>query len=392
MNKKIFIFLICLVQNCSSRGESELKHDQTNSLANNSVAEYNSQDTIEVIAYGDSIVEADSEAKRMLIEKGIGLIIESGSSTYSGQLQYSFISSYTKGFISNYARITEEKVSNNGYRIKAKGQVSLSALGNALEERKKEIGNPKMMILMNEIMFGKKNKPGSTKTEYLFQSELKKNGFDFIDEGMMKKLLAREKGLTVGSYENPRTEELALKVAAELNTDILVIADSRIRNGGQVQSGVGVYSIQSDMKYKMVNVGTANIISSANETAIYADIDQDLGATGALKKNVIKISENLKEQISKEWQAGSTTRIIFKGISIADFLQSGITDTISKVRGVNGIDDRGNSVSGIVIEVKCFCSTGSLMKGIIQRNWELDYALDPKEIKGNLVIIDIKNK
>ena len=200
----------------------------------------------EVTAYGNNKTDAEFEAKLLLIEQGIGALVEGGSASIDTELQYKFVSSYTKGYINNFKIIKQEK-NGKGYMVQATGNVDLVAMGSAIEERKKEIGNPKMMILMSETLFGKKNKPGNTKSEYIFHSEMKKAGFDFVDEEMMKKVLAREKGLEVGAYGNPKLEELAMKVAAELNTDVLVIGDTVVKNAGMISGGSGIYTYQSDI-------------------------------------------------------------------------------------------------------------------------------------------------
>ena len=145
-----------------------------------------------------------------------------------------------------------------------------------------------------------------------------------------------------------------------------------------------------DIKYKLVNVGTAGILATNNEVERHAAEDDELGATELLKKTTEKITSDIKQQVSKDWQAGSTTRILFKGIELGDFMRSNINDVINKVRGVGSVDDRGTTGSGIAIEVKCFCSSGRLVKDILRKSFELDYILNPKELKGNSVYMDVK--
>lgn len=343
----------------------------------------------EVTATGISLSDAELEAKLLIIEKGIGALVDGGSKVVDAQLQYSFVSSSATGYVRGYERISEERIPR-GHKVRAKGKVSLKALGNALEERKREIGNPKMMILMTENLFGNSSKAGFTKSEIEFQRVLKKEGFQFDDEETIRKILAREKELQVGAYGNPKAEELALKVAAELNTDILVIGNVVVKNGGELRKGTGLYSIQSDMKYKLVNVGNGGIMASATDTGVVSDVDESLGATEAIKKNTEKLVPEIKTQIGKDWQQGSTTRMTFKGLSITQFLKSGISESLAKIRGVNAVDDRGNSGVGYTVEVKCFCSSAKLSKEFIRRSFETDYEYEIKELKGNLVLIDAK--
>ncbi|HNI91237.1 MAG TPA: hypothetical protein PKX55_24015, partial [Leptospiraceae bacterium] len=318
---------------------------------------------VEVTAFGSSLDDADTEAKLQIVERGIGVLVEGGSAVADGQLQYSVVSTFSQGYVTDYQRISSEK-QGAGFWIKAKGKPNLKAIGDALEQRRREIGNPKMLILMSENMFGKKSKAGSTKSEYVFQADLKKDGFQFDDKETVMKILAREKGLEVGAYGNPKAEELAQKIAVELNTDILVIGDAVLKNAGEVRKGTGILSIQADVKYKLVDVNSGSILATATDTAIASDVDQELGATEALKQVTEKLAPGIKQQVAKDWQAGSTTRISFKGIKLGEFLSSNITDTIKKIRGVNGVDDRGNTGVGTTIEVKCYCGRFELVKRI----------------------------
>jgi hypothetical protein len=113
---------------------------------------------------------------------------------------------------------------------------------------------------------------------------------------------------------------------------------------------------------------------------------------GFLSGYTEKLTPKIKEQIGKQWQAGSTTRISFKGISLGEFLSSDITDTIKKIRGVNGVDDRGNTGVGPTIEVKCYYGRFELVKRISKRRFEMDYTLELKEEKGNLIVFGVKKK
>ena len=347
---------------------------------------------VEVSVFGTSLDDADTEAKLQIVENGIGSLVEGGSAVADGETKYKVVSSFTQGYVSEYKRLSEEKQARGGYIIKAKGKPNLKMIGDALEQRKREIGNPKMLILMSESMFGKKSKAGSTKSEYIFQSDLKKDGFQFDDKETVMKILAREKGLEVGAYGNPKAEELAQKVAVELNTDILVIGDAVLKNGGEIRRGTGLLSIQADIKYKLVDVNSGSILATATDTAIASDVEEELGATEAIRQATEKLTPKIKQQISKDWQAGSTTRISFSGIKLGDFLSSDITDTIKKIRGVNGVDERGNTGTGPTIEVKCYCGRFELVKRISRRSYQMDYSLELKEEKGNLIVFSVKKK
>ncbi len=359
--------------------------------ANNQlVQQSNSDGFVETVGFGETAADADTEAKTLMLEQVVGSIVESDSSVADAQLQYYFVSRYTDGFVKNYQRLEIQNTAG-GFRVKARGQVSQSAVGSALRERRREIGNPKMMILMNESMFGVNSRPGFTKTEIEFQAQMKTEGFEFIDEEQFKRFLAREKGLQSTIYGNPSAEETALKAAAELNTDILVIGMSKTTSAGEIRDS-GLFSVKTEIMYKVVNVGTAGTMAASNQFAIASQIDQSLAATTAIKKATEKLVSEMKVQIGSDWQAGGTSRVVFSGISMGEFTGSDLYEIMNRLRGVTSVDPRGDQGSGPVVEVRCFCSTFQLSRNLARRSWESKYNIEVKDVRGSNAQIQVRRK
>ena len=346
---------------------------------------------VEVTAYGESPADADTEAKMLMIEQAIGSLVESGSAAVDAQLQYHFVTRYSEGYVRSYQRL-ETTQEGSITKIRAKGQVSPSALGNALRERRREIGNPRMMILMSETMFGQRSQAGSTKSEYEFQSQMKKAGFEFIDQEQFRRILAREKNLQTGVYGNPSAEETARQAAAELNTDILVIGQSVVTDAGEVQRGSGIFSITTDIRYKLVNVGSAQILATVNEISIVADVDQNLAATTGIRKATEKLTQEVQNQIGTDWQSGGTIRVTFSGMSANEFITSDISGFFGKLRGVNQVDPRGDQGSGMVVEVRCFCGSFQLARNLLRRSFETPYIFEIADARGSTLALRQKRR
>ena len=346
---------------------------------------------VEVTAYGESPADADTEAKMLMIEQAIGSLVESGSAAVDAQLQYHFVTRYSEGYVRSYQRL-ETTQEGSITKIRAKGQVSPSALGNALRERRREIGNPRMMILMSETMFGQRSQAGSTKSEYEFQSQMKKAGFEFIDQEQFRRILAREKNLQTGVYGNPSAEETARQAAAELNTDILVIGQSVVTDAGEVQRGTGIFSITTDIRYKLVNVGSAQILATVNEISIVADVDQNLAATTGIRKATEKLTQEVQNQIGTDWQSGGTIRVTFSGMNANEFITSDISGFLGKLRGVNQVDPRGDQGSGMVVEVRCFCGSFQLARNLLRRSFETPYIFEIADARGSTLALRQKRR
>ncbi|NUM48145.1 MAG: hypothetical protein HUU38_25850 [Anaerolineales bacterium] len=341
--------------------------------------------SLEVVATGESAGDADVEARVMLLERGIGSVVERRSELSNGQLTYDMMSSSTEGFVTGFRRKAERTLPNGLVEVTATGTVSLKAVEAALVERLKDIGNPRLMVLMDENVFGAASVAGSSKSELELMETLGREGFRFIDREQFKKALARDKGLAVGAYGNPTAEEKALETAAQLNAEILVVGQAIIRDNGEVRAGSGLHSITADIRLKIINVGTAEILGTTIESSTTAHAVREVGVTNAVRKAILASAARLKQQVAGKWKAGGVTRVVFQGIEPEAFLSGNFSGLVRRLRGVTGVEERNDNDSGMVLEVRCFCNAFRLTKEILRRKREFGRPLTLKAIKGNTV-------
>lgn len=346
---------------------------------------------LEVVAQGETPADADAEARTALVEQGIGVVQSRRSEVRNAQLTYDLLESSSEGFVRNYRRKSIRSTPGGLYEVTSTGDVSTTAIESALRERLKDVGNPRMMVLISESIFGVRSPAGNTKTENELIATLQREGFRFIDREQFKRILAQESGLTAGVYGNPTAEEKALEAAAQLNAEVLVIGESNILDNGEVRAGSGLQSVTADIKLKIISVGTAQVLATATETPTAAHAIKDAAVTNAIKKAVDPVSTRLKEQIAGNWKSGAVMRLTFQGIGPQDFLQSNIAKVVRRIRGVTGVDERSDSDAS-VLEVQCYCNTFKLARELLRRPVELDHKLRLLEIKGTRARFNVTAK
>ncbi|MCC6275360.1 MAG: hypothetical protein IT569_05860 [Leptospiraceae bacterium] len=340
------------------------------------------EDWVEALGTGTTRAEAEADARIAMIENALGSYMESSSASLNGEFQYKFISSSSKGFVQKFTVITEEKLPSGGFHLRAKGLVNFTALGDALENRKREIGNPRMMIVFSEVQFGKPVPRSNIKSENELTSTMIKEGFQFVDQEALKNASGK---LSLSSNSS------LVKTAGELQAEILIVGESKI-SSQPIPRDAHYKNYISDLNFKIISVGTAEVLASITDSDSAPSMTDDEGISNSLKSVTRKIIPQIKTQISKGWQAGSTTRIVFSGINSGDFLSSGITSMLKSIRGVNSADERDSSGNKQTVEVKCFCSTFDLMRSITNKAVDLNFELKIGDVKPSLANIAVKKR
>ena len=338
-----------------------------------------------VTAIGPGLEEAKKHARGNLIEKGIGVWIKKQSASYDGRLIGYRISSRSEGFVRNLKVLSQEKIPG-GIQILAQGYVSAKKLEEALEEKYKKIGKPRFMAIINETIGSRKVKPGNTLTERKLVEEFSE--IIFIDKNLYRKRIARESGKLVGDYNNPSHQEKALSVAAELDAEVLIIGQNKIKKTNSPTGDKQV--IQSSISYKVINVGTAHILAAGAESALSPDTNMDRGAPDAVQKVIKKIAPGLEKQILSKWKAGATIRLTIKGLSCREFRQRKTSESIKNIYGVVNVETRKCSGTTSVLEVEALYNGTILLQNILDNAEDMGLVLRTDLAQGNILILTIR--
>ncbi|MCB1176300.1 MAG: hypothetical protein KDK36_01865 [Leptospiraceae bacterium] len=333
--------------------------------------------------------DAELNAKRKILEMGLGDMVLGQSVVEDGESKRKIINSSVKGLVIGYEQIGPTRKKPGGiHEIDAKGKVSEHAVKNALKELLKTVGNPRVLMLIDETILDKLSTPGQTIAENEIAATYKE--FQFLDKAQFMRIIAKEGGKTVGVYGDSSLEDKALQAAAEMGAEILLIGKIDTRNGGEISGSEGLYSIQSTTRLKFVSVGSAQIIASDNASGTYPHISPESGAIESIKKAVKKSYGKVKDQVLTRWSEGSTIRVVFEGINYDDFIDKNVEQNIRDIRGVNSVSVKNSSNSNNLIEVEVTArmSGNMLYRKMRERRSDFGFQFTQKEARpGNLYII-----
>jgi len=331
--------------------------------------------------------DAEMNAKRKIIEQGIGELVEGEETVIDAESREKIINATIEGVVYAYSQIGPTRKKGQLVEIDAKGKVNPKSLKTALEELMKRQDNPNFLMLVEERINGKLSSSNSVATENAIAGRFKE--FTILDKAQFMRILAKEGGKPVGVYGNPKEEEKALAAAAEMEAQILLIGTAEVRNAGEIE-GSGLFSHQATLKLKFVDVGSAHIVAAENTTGAYPHVSPESGAQEAIQKAVEKIYPKVREQFVSKWTPGTLIRVVIEGMDYDTFLDKDIQGQIRKIKGVNNVSVKGNSNVNkmIPLEVKAMFNGVTLYRKMRERKGDMGIEFTQKEVKpGNLHLI-----
>lgn len=337
--------------------------------------------------------DLEMNAKRKILENGLGDLIEGSSQAIDGQLKEKILNSTVEGYVTAYAQIGETRKKGIMLEIDAKGKVNKRAIEDALKIRYKDLGKPSFLMIIDETILGKSSAGSSvTITENAISGKFV--DFDFLDRGQFMRILAKEGGKAIGAYGNPSSEEKALAAAAEMEAQLLLVGKTEVANAGEIE-GSGLKSYQATIQYKIFDVNTARVLASDNAAGAAPHINPTTGAQEAINRAVDRSYPKIKSQIESKWKPGMLIRVKLEGLTYDEFIDSDMRNIIRNIKGVNGVNDKssGNVNKMIVFEVEALFNGNTLYNKMRERKRDFGFDFTQKEVSpGTLHIVVQKNK
>jgi hypothetical protein len=335
---------------------------------------------------GINLIDAELNAKRKILEKGLGELVEGRSQVIDAEAKDKIVNSSVEGFVIDYQQIGPPRKDKALTVIDAKGKVNAKAIEDALRQRYEDIGKPRFLMIVDERLNGVQSRAGQSVTENEMSSKFTE--FEFLDREQFIRILNKEGGRPVGVYGDANLEDKAVQAAAEMGAEILLIGVSETKNIGEIQ-GSGLFSIQATLRFKFVDVGSARIIASENSSAAYPHVSPDTGAMEAIKKAVNRAHPKIREQVTQRWKRGTTIRLTFEGISYDDFIDKDVEQIIRNIQGVNhtSVKTSSNANKQIVMEVQALFSGNMLYRKMRERRSDFGFNFTQKEVKPSVIYI-----
>ncbi len=328
-------------------------------------------------------------AKRRILEKGLGELIEGGSQTIDGQLKERITNSSTEGFVTEFSILGNLRKNGNLLEGNARGKVNRKAVQGALKERYKELGKPKFLIVIDETILGKSDFGSSISVNAIVKKFVE---FDFLDRNQWIRILEKENTKSLGIYGNQSLEERAVSTAAEMEAQILFLGQVKVTNVGDIENS-DLKSYQAVFRFKIFDVNTARIIAADNTNGASLHLNPETGSQEAIRKAVEKAYPKILDQISTKWKPGNLIRLKIEGLTYDDYVDKDVKGLIRSIQGVNVVSEvnSGNTKqSWIVLEIEALYNGSRLYQKMRERKEDFGFDFSQKELKPSSIHI-IKN-
>ncbi|TGK02062.1 hypothetical protein EHO58_15520 [Leptospira selangorensis] len=340
---------------------------------------------------GKNEEELELNAKRKILENGLGEFVQGSSQVVSGKLKETIVNSSVEGFVLEYSKIgPTRKLVNGILEIDAKGKVNQKAVQDALKERYKDIGKPKFLVFIEERILGKKNireKVGITENEIIRVF----SDFDFLDKKQFYRILYKEGKKEPSTFSEHSFEDKILSLASESEAEILLVGQTEVTDLGKIED-TNLHSYQSVLRFKIFDVNTARIIAADNSSGVSPHINPNTGIQESIKRSVEKAYPKIKEQISDKWKPGNLIRIKMEGLSYNDYLDKDVLGIIRTIQGVNRVNETSGSDrnDGIVLEIEALYNGGALYQKLRERKEDFGLEFSLKEVKSSYIHLFFK--
>lgn len=329
---------------------------------------------------GKNEEDFELNAKRKILEKGLGELIEGGSQTIDGQIKETVTNSSIEGYVTEFSRMGSFRKIGNLLEADAKGKVSRKLIEDSLKERYKELGKPKFLMIIDETILGKLN--NSISENAIVKKFIE---FDFLEKSQLARVLTKQTGKSVTIYGNQTLETEVLSTASEMGAQILLVGQTQVTNAGEIENSE-LKSYQAVIRFKIYDVNTKRIIAADNASGAVLHVNPDTGIQEAIQKAVEKIYPKIREQISIKWKPGNLILLKIEGISYDDYVDKDIKGLIRGIKGVNRVSEV-NVNQPIVLEIEALYNGNNLYQKMRERKTDFGFDFSQKEIKSSLIHI-----
>ena len=329
-----------------------------------------------VTATGETMRDATRNARRLIVEDGLGAYIESNSVSVDAQLRESIVKASSSGFVYDFS-ITKVVSKTPVVKIEAKGKVSEKAVAQAIKYRYAEIGKPRLLILFEEEIGGQAVAAGRSLTGAKLVSRFA--DFQFVDPGVVRKIEAS----AAKPYEDRESFNRVLDAARAADADFVIVGNTDVQQGPSVE-GTAMFMIKAHVRLRMVSTATGTILAEAAETHTVPFINVRQGAVPAVERAVEAVYPAILEQIGSKWEPGQTIRIVFENIEYDAFTDAGVVERMRKWERIGSVQDRGkDEAGGVVIEVEALMSGSDLYRLMRTKKGELGIDFSSLDVKSN---------
>lgn len=307
------------------------------------------------IVNGD-VARAREEARRQLhrnaLEKGIGVYVQGITEMKDFEVVRDKVFSRSEGLVTATDNLKEERTNDGILRLTAQCTVSSKALDGVLGPAVIDaLGNPRIMVLIDEVVDGERQFLSTAESEVL--KAFQKAGYMLVDPGQSGAIRKGEIEAAKISGDTTTLQELA----RSFQSDVLIHGKAQANTATKNKvAGTMLYAVNSQLQLKAIITQTAHVIGADGSELRVQGTSPGDAALKAFQKLTPKMAGSLLHTVAYALVSGSSGGIpgrSFK-VTVSDLSFSdarSLRDSLGEVKGVNGVYQRAYANRTLELDV-----------------------------------------
>jgi predicted Fe-Mo cluster-binding NifX family protein len=317
--------------------------------------------------------EAKRSAYRDALEKALGAYVEGITQVEGFKVVKDKVFSQTSGIVKNFD-VKSERVDDDGMlHIIALCEVSTSALDGVLGPAAIDaLGNPRIMVLMDERVGDKISSPSTAEAEVL--SAFEKAGYLIVDPARERTL----RGIDLEAARHSEDPEKLREVARAMGADVLITGQAYGNSfARQTSSGVDIYGVRTTIQLKAVLANSAYHLASDAIEEKTKGVSVEDGAIKGFRLGASKAAGSMVNKVAYALVSGAAGGIpgITVKVAVADVSfkeASMLKASLQRLDGVSGVYQRRYQGRSLEMDVVSDKTAESLAEVISDLGFEVN--------------------
>jgi hypothetical protein len=322
-----------------------------------------------------------SSAQKNAIEKAVGVLVSGQMVVSQARLIEDQVYSKSAGYLKSWDVLTE-KEEDGLYTIRIKARVKMGDMRKDLDGlgmmiKTKKVGNPRVMILVDEKIDGK---PSESKTvETGLAAQLLDKGYKVVDADQLAEIRNQEKTLKAISGDLVEAAELGKRFGAEIA--LVGTIDAKLfAGGGKGDPAAGValgdmFSYRGRLNLKAVKTSSGQMVLAVSKEGTGMDITQENAASRCLADLSEVAGGELSEKLAPALWESAEVQIAISGVKDFETMQK-IVAAVRACDGVRNVVTRSFAAGEAVLDTELYGGNANTLSAQLEGRSKL-----PIEIK-----------
>ena len=250
---------------------------------------------------------AIDDALRKAVEQTLGTYIDAQTKVENYMVVEDRILSWSRGYVKNYQILSEGKKTPESYEVVMQATVDMTNLAsdaNAVQNLLQSMGNPRLMIMIDEQNVGEVStryhyfQVNMTASETAMINKFNEKQFVVVDPMTVRQNKERDAILSAINGDT----RAAKAIANALDAEVVITGKAIAKVATGINLG-GMKSCQANINARVIDADVGTIIATGSKHAAYPHIDEVTGGTMAIEKAANALADELITKILEKWRS-----------------------------------------------------------------------------------------